>query len=150
MSIIPVVFLVAGAVVVVALAGTGYSRYQYDPVGLLPAAPRLISASLTIVIAAFLIPSAWRDVGRFGALFMLLIPVLCSLTAVSTDIIRRGQAVITTVVSAVMVLWSLLHGLSPVFLYIIPAFVMIAAAATSWFQRQSATAPAAEAKRSAT
>ena len=81
---------------------------------------------------------------------MLLIPVLCSLTAVLTDIIKRGQAVITTVVAAVMMFWSLLNGLSPVFLYIIPAFVMVAAAVTSWFQRKSATASPGEATRSLT
>lgn len=131
-----VVFLIASAIVIVATAGAVYSRYEYGSVGLLPAALRLISASLAIVIAAFLLPSAWQDVGRLGALFVLLVPVLSGLTAVSTDIVKRGQAVVTTVVAAVMVLWSLLNGLSPAFLYIIPGFVMVAAAATSWFQRR--------------
>jgi hypothetical protein len=146
-SILTIVLLVAGAIVITAVAGTLYSRYQYGSVGLLPAALRLISASLAIVITAFLLPSAWQDAGRLEALFILMVPVLCGLTAVSTDIVKRGQAVITTVVSAVMVFWSLLNGLSPAFLYIIPAFVMIAAAATSWFQRKSVTPSTSDATR---
>ena len=133
MSILTIVFLVAGAMVVVVIAGKVYSRYQYGSTGLLPAALRLISASPTVVIAAFLVPSAWQDVGRLEALSVLLLPVFCALSAVATDIVKRGQAVVTAAVSAVMVFWSLLNGLSPVFLYIIPAFVMIAAAAASWF-----------------
>lgn len=142
MSILTIVSLAAGAIVVVVIAGTVYSRYQSGSIGLLPAALRLISASLTLLIAAFLVPSAWQDVGRIRGSVHDPHPSSLAVSAVSTEIVKRGQAVLTIVVAAVMVFWSLLNCLSPVFLYIIPAFVMIAAAAASWFQRPSATASA--------
>lgn len=144
-SILATVVLLAAAIVVLTLGGL-WCRCHRDGGGQrVSTGLRWTSAALTLGLTALLVPAAWRDLGRLEALFTLTIPVLCVLAAVVTDVIKRGQAVVTTLAAAAMVLWSLLHGLGPVFLYLLPGLIMIAAATASWVQPRPATASSGEA-----
>jgi hypothetical protein len=147
MSILLVVALIVIAILIVAVAGAANSRRRYGSALFLATALRTISVSLAAVIAGILATSAWRDAGRVEALFMLLVPILCGLAAASTDIIGRGQAVVTTLAAVAMLWWSLFHGLSPVFFFIIPSLFMTAAAGVSWYQQRSVSALAGEGGR---
>lgn len=141
MSIVAVVVLVSLAVAALAVGGSAALRRRSRPTHLLPAALRAVSATLTLVIAAWLGPSAWQDSGAAG-LGLLGLPVWCGLAAAATDLLRRGRAVVTTVAAVVTMSWSLFLGLGPVLSFVLPALVMVAAAAASWTHAWSEAARA--------
>lgn len=99
---------------------------------------RLVAVILTLVVAAVVAAPAWDDSGSF-ALVLVGIPVGCAAIVLMTSLVGRSAALAAWVAGGVMMLWGLLTGLGLGAYFLVPAVLMIAAAAASTGEARRST-----------